>query len=179
MKLDTTQDIENLLRMYLASAAVSTALELGLFWQLEDKPLKVGEISQKYNIPETRCYYWLVLLTELGLLVYKEERFFSSSIAHSAILRSYSPETWAYMAQETSEKYQTINKLKSTISYPNSVWEAQGIKPPDYIVQMTENSNRAEDFTRMLYELHKPLAEKLVAKIDMTNVTRVMDLSFI
>ena len=120
MKLKTTQDVENLLRMYLASAAVSTALELGLFWQLEDKPLKVIEISQKYNIPETRCYYWLALLTELGLLEYKEERFFSSSIAYSAILRSYSPETWAFMAQETSEKYQRkhekINRFFNTRS---------------------------------------------------------------
>jgi hypothetical protein len=176
MKLETTQDIEKLLRMYLASAAVSTALELGLFWQLADEPLEAKKISQNYNIPYTRCLCWLVLLTELGLLEREDESFFPSSIANNAILNSYSPETWAFMAQETSERYQLINNLKSTISHPNSVWEAQEMKSPNYIIQMTENSNRAENFTRMLYELHKPLAEKLVKNLDMTNVTKLMDL---
>ncbi|MFX0207719.1 MAG: methyltransferase [Candidatus Hodarchaeota archaeon] len=176
MQLKTTQDVENLLRIYLASAAVATALELGLFWQLTNKPLMMKEISQNFNIPYNRCHCWVALLMELGLLKQEGGRYFPSSIACNSILEAYSPETWAFMAQETREGYPTINNLPSTIAHPNSVWEAQGLNPPDYITKMTENPRRAERFTRMLYELHKPLADKLAKILNLTNVNRLMDL---
>lgn len=176
MQPKTTLDVENLLRMYIASAAVATALELGLFWQLAENPLNVKDISQKFNIPYNRCQYWLLLLTKLGLLKQEDERYVLSSIACNAILKAYSPETWAFMAQETREGYLNINNLPLTISHPNSVLEAQGLNPPDYITKMTENPNRAEHFTRMLYELHKPLVDKLTKILDITKVSKLMDL---
>ena len=49
MQIESTKDVENLLRMYLASAAVATALELGLFHHLAEKPLRIEEISLAYN----------------------------------------------------------------------------------------------------------------------------------
>ena len=176
MQPKTTQDVENLLRMCYASAAIATALELGLFWQLAKKPLKVKEISQNFNIPYNRCQYWLLLLTELGLLKQEGGRYIPSSITNNAILEAYSPETWSFIAQETRETYPVINNLPLTISHPKSVWEAQGLNLPNYIIKMKENPKRAERFTRMLYELHKPLADKLAEILDITNVSRLMDL---
>ncbi|MFX1283149.1 MAG: methyltransferase [Promethearchaeota archaeon] len=176
MQPKTTQDVEYLLRMYYASAAVATALELDLFWHLAKDPLEVKDISQIFNIPYNRCHYWLLLLTKLGLLEQKGGKFAPSINAHNAILEAYSSEAWSFMAQETREGYPTINDLPLTISHPNSVWEAQGLNPPDYISKMTEDPKRAKRFTRMLYELHKPLADKLVKILDMTNVNRLMDL---
>jgi len=176
MKLETTQDIEKLLRMYLASAAVTTALELKLFWQLAENPLTAEMVSQKFNIPALRCQSWLDLLTELGLLQQEAEYYSPSSITHNTILKTYTSESWAFLAQETREGYQTINNLKSTISHPMSVWEAQELENPNYITKMTEDPKRAERFTRLLYELHRSLAEKVVNLLDMTNVQRMMDL---
>ncbi|MHA2297477.1 MAG: methyltransferase [Candidatus Hodarchaeales archaeon] len=176
MKPETTRDVENFLRMYLASAAVGTALELGLFWRLVEKPLREKEISQMFNIPHDRCKCWLALLTELELLEYRGEMYTPSSIANSAILEAYSPETWAFLAQEARERYQVINNLTSNISHPKSVWVAQKKKPPNYVTQMNDDPRRAERFTRMLYELHQPLAEKLAKILDMTGVKKVMDL---
>ncbi|MHA2244777.1 MAG: methyltransferase [Candidatus Hodarchaeales archaeon] len=176
MKIETTQDVENTLRMYLASAAVGAALELGLFWLLIENPLPVKEISLKYNIPYDRCQSWLALLAELGFLECENESYFPSSIAKSAILEAYSPETWAFLAQEIREGYPAINNLLVNISHPNSVWEAQGMKRPNYITLMKSDVKRAERFTRMLYELHSPLAEKLAKTLDMTNVKQLMDL---
>lgn len=176
MKPGTTQDVETLLRMYLASAAVGTALELGLFWQLVEKPLSVKEISRQFNMPFDRCQSWLALLTELGLLEKQGESYSPSSVADSAVLGAYSPETWSLLAQETRERYQTIINLPLTISHSSSVWEAQGMKPPHYITLMNANPGRAERFTRMLYEIHGPLAGKLVEILDLTDVKRLMDL---
>jgi SAM-dependent methyltransferase len=176
MILKNTQDVENLLRMYHASAAVGTALELGLFWQLAEKPLEPDEISRKYNIPYDRCKYWLALLRELGLLDYYGEKYSPSSLARTAILDAYSSKTWGFLAQEIREGYPTIVNLPLTITHPTSVWEAQNISPPNYITQMKSDATRAERFTRMLYELHQSLGSRIAEKLDLTGVKRLMDL---
>ncbi|UCE12546.1 MAG: methyltransferase [Candidatus Heimdallarchaeota archaeon] len=173
---ETVQDIEKILRMYLASAAVGTALELGLFWQLEEKPMGEKEISRILNIPYDRCRSWLQLLAKLDLLELQDKRFVPSIFARTAILEAYSQETWTFLAQEIREQYQVVNNLALNISHPESVWVAQRIQPPNYITLMKNDPRRAERFTRMLYELHQPLAEKLVNILDLTNVGKLMDL---
>jgi ubiquinone/menaquinone biosynthesis C-methylase UbiE len=57
-----------------------------------------------------------------------------------------------------------------------STWEAQGLTPPNYIDQMVENPERAEQFTRMLYELHQPLGSKITATLDLSDAKRLLDL---
>ena len=176
MNIKNTQDIENLLRLHHASAAVGTALELGLFWQLAEKPLETNNISQKYNIPYDRCKYWLALLRELGLLEYQGEKYTPSSLARTAILDVYSSETWGFLAQEIRESYPTIVNLPLNITHPTSVWEAQNITSPHYITRMKTDATRAERFTRMLYELHQSLGSRIAEKLDLSGVKRLMDL---
>jgi len=53
---------------------------------------------------------------------------------------------------------------------------AAGLTPPDYLTLMAESTDRAERFTRMLYEIHQPLAEALAVTLDMSGVDRMMDL---
>ncbi|MHA2073593.1 MAG: methyltransferase [Candidatus Hodarchaeales archaeon] len=173
---ESTQDIENLLRTYLASAALATALKLSLFHQLAVKPLELVEVSRRFKIPNDRCYAWLELLCNLGLLIQGNDRYSPSSLTQKFILDAYDRETWAFIAQESSEGYQAIIDLPASISHPSSVWEAQGMKPIDYITRMTEDSKRAKSFTRMLYNLHKPLAEKLANVLEMKGIERIMDL---
>ncbi|MFX1508018.1 MAG: methyltransferase [Promethearchaeota archaeon] len=176
MNIENTQDVENLLRMYHASAALGTALELGLFWQLAEKPLETNDISQKYNIPYDRCKYWLALLRELRLLDYQDEKYSPSSLTRTAILEAYSQETWSFLAQEIRERYPTIINLPLNITHPTSVWEAQNITPPNYITQMKNDATRAERFTRMLYELHLSLGSRIAEKLDFTGIKSLMDL---
>ncbi|MFX1517157.1 MAG: methyltransferase [Promethearchaeota archaeon] len=176
MNIKNTQDIENLLRMTHASAAIGTALELGLFWQLTEKSLEINDISQKYNIPYDRCKYWLALLRELGLLNCQGGKYTPSSLARTAILKAYSFETWSFLAQEIRERYPTIINLPINITHPTSVWEAQNIIPPNYITQMKNDATRAERFTRMLYELHLSLGSRIAEHLDLTDVKLLMDL---
>lgn len=176
MDLQTSDDILDFLRMYIASAALGTALELQLFWQLAETPMKVHEIAQKHNIPQGRCRSWIELLMGLGLLEQQDEAYVPSSIARSAILETYHPDTWAFIAQQTREHYPAGTDLKSHISHPDSVWTAQGIKPPNWFVQIESEAQRAEQFTWGLYDFHQALADKLAKTLDMTDVQRLMDL---
>ncbi|MHA2101915.1 MAG: methyltransferase [Candidatus Hodarchaeales archaeon] len=146
LDFDKTEDVENTLRLFLVSGALGTALELGLFWLLIEKPLKLSKISEY------------------------------SAFTNKAIVNKYSKETWSFMAQEIREHNQTIINLPATMKHPESVCKAQGYIPDDYITLMQNDSVRAEKFTKMLYELHKPVADKVVDMLDLTNVKRLMDL---
>jgi SAM-dependent methyltransferase len=48
--------------------------------------------------------------------------------------------------------------------------------PPDEYRQIREDARYAADFTRMLYEIHLPLAEELANLLDLRGVRRVLDL---
>ena len=175
MEPATTGDVNQLLKMHLASAALGAALESHLFWWLAEKPAGVESISQTFDIPFNRCRSWLELLTGLDLLERRGETYAPSSTARTAILKAYSPETWAFLAQEAREQYPAGRDLTLHISHPDSVWVAQGLEKPNYIAQMAKSPERARRFTRILYEIHRPLAEKLAQILDMTGVKRLLD----
>ncbi len=176
MRPTTTDDVKELLGMYIASAALGTAVELRLFWRLAEEPAGVARVSQEYDIPFDRCRSWLELLTGLGFLEKRDMTYAPSPATRTAIMKAYSPETWTLLAQETREQYPTGLDLTHHISHPESVWEARGLEPPDYVARMAKSPERAQRFTRMLYEIHGPLAEELVQALDMSNVIRLMDL---
>ena len=62
MKIESASDVFELLGAYTPSAALSLALELGLFWKLAKSPLPVESIAKHLSIPENRCRYWLDIL---------------------------------------------------------------------------------------------------------------------
>jgi len=59
MKPETTEDILELMNDYIVSAALGTAMELGVFWLLAEKPLSAPNVAQSLNIPLNRCHNWL------------------------------------------------------------------------------------------------------------------------
>jgi len=176
MKLTTTSDVLNLIRAYITSAALGAALELRLFWRLAEQPQTVDSVAQSLSIPINRCYYWLELLIEVGLLERCGNVYCLSSAGRTGIIEAYSAETWELLAQEARERYPAGINLALHIQQSGSVWTAQGLGAPDYIAQIMENPERACRFTYMLYEMHRPMAEELAETLDMRGVQRLMDL---
>ncbi len=68
MKPITTDDVLDLMNAYLTSAALNTALELGLFWLLAEQPMDAAGVAQALEIPTNRCQRWLQLLMSTGLV---------------------------------------------------------------------------------------------------------------
>ena len=176
MKLETTDEVHDLMEAYISSAALGTALELGLFWLLDKHPLDVEGVAQSLGIPINRCRYWLQLLSSIGLLEGVSNGYAPSSVARNIILETYSQETWAFLAQGAREHLPAVHDLALHIKETGSTWIAQGLTKPEYVSRMTENPERARRFTRMLYEIHLPFAEKLANSFDMDLVDRLMDL---
>lgn len=176
MKPETTEDVFELLDGYVISSVLGTAMELGLFWLLAEKPLPALEIAHSLHIPLNRCHNWLQLLCKTGLLEHGLNGYVPSSVACETILNAHSRDTWAFLAREDRYRFPAVRDLAVNIRTPISTWEAQNLTAPDYFRQIMDEPQYAARFTRMLYELHVPLAEQLAGMLDLRGVNRLMDL---
>jgi predicted TPR repeat methyltransferase len=176
MKPTTTDAVFDLMDSYLTSAALGAAMEWGLFWLLAEQPLDAAGVGQELGIPTNRCRYWLQLLESVGLVEQVPNGYAPSVTTQTAILDAYSRETWVFLAQEARQRFPLVRDLALHIREPGSVWAAQGLTAPDYYAQIVESPERARRFTRMLYELHLPLADELAQCLDLNGVKRLMDL---
>jgi hypothetical protein len=66
MKMITTTQVVDMLRANIISAALGTALELGLFWRLSEGPRTWEAVAGELNISIGRCRYWLDLFVSLA-----------------------------------------------------------------------------------------------------------------
>ena len=172
----TPDDVFDLMDSHFTSAALGAAMELGLFWLLREQPLDVTGVSGALGIPLNRCRYWLQILERAGLIEQTPEGYAPSASARVAILDVYSQDTWAFLAEQARIDLPAVRDLTLHIREPGSTWEAQGVTPPNYFDQIVESPEMARRFTRMLYEIHVPLAEELAELLDMNGVDRLMDL---
>ena len=88
---------------------------------------------------------------------------------------AYSRDTWAFLAREARERFPAVRDLAVQISESGTPWEAQGLTPPDYVTLLLEQPGRAAQFTRMLHEIHLPLADQLAESLPMDGVERLLD----
>ena len=176
MKPSTSDDIFALIDSYGISAALGTAMETGLFWLLAQQPLDAQSVAHELNIPLNRCRCWLQMLCSYDLLEQSDKGYIPSPTARTAILGAYSRGTWAFLAREAHERFPAVNDLPANIHDPVSVWEVQGLTPPDYFANLQNSAERARQFTRMLYEIHQPLATALADSLDMQGANRILDL---
>ena len=176
MKPETTEDILELMDGYIVSAALGTAMELGVFWLLAKKPLSATNVAQSLNIPLNRCHNWLQILCKLGLLENNTEGYAPSIIAREAILNVQSQDTWAFQAREDRDSSLFVRDLALNIRKPMSTWQTRNLTPPDCFQQIQKDPSYAARFTRKLYEIHCPLAEQLANMLDLREVKSLLDL---
>ena len=175
--LTTTEDVNLLLHAHAASAALGAAIKTGLLWMLEEKPMSGDEVAQALNLPGKRGHYWLQYLQSFGVLESVPQGYIPSSVVRTAILESYSQESWGHLVIDEQEKDACVHALPQLISEPGSLWTVQGLDEPiNYVDRMRASPARAREFTRMLFEVHQTLANKVAKLLDLTGVERMMDL---
>jgi cyclopropane fatty-acyl-phospholipid synthase-like methyltransferase len=99
-----------------------------------------------------------------------------SALARQTILEAHSCETWAFLAREVRFRLPAVLDLPLNMGKPVSTWEAQNLRAPYYFKQIVDGSDYATQFTRMLYEIHIPMAEQLANVLDLAGVNRLLDL---
>jgi predicted O-methyltransferase YrrM len=175
--LTTQEDVNFLLHAPAASAALGAAITTGLLWMLAEKPMSGDEIVQVLNIPGKRGYYWLQYMQSFGILANGPQGYVPSPIIRSAILDSYTMESWQHLVIDEQEKDACVHNLPQHISHPGSLWAIQDLDGPlHYVDRMRNSPERARIFTRMLREVHNNLANEVAELLDLTGVERMMDL---
>lgn len=171
-----TEAILDLLESYQAASSLCAAMEIGLFWHLDQGVRSGKDIAEHFKLPLNRCLYWLQYLCKVGLLEQSPEGFSVTEETRLSILDTYSQETWTLLAKESMEKYPVYQFLTSHFRHPGSLWEVGGLDAPNYVEHMNQDPVRARQFTRMLFELHQKLAEAIAETLDMREVNQLMDL---
>ncbi len=175
MRITTTDDVHDLMNGgALSSAAVSAAVELGLFWTFEQGPRTVGSVAAQYDIPEVRCRFWLATLASLGLLVDTDDGYDLSPTGRSAILDGGSEETWRYLAMEAREASALAVDLARRLRVRGPVTDDPDAIT-DYVDKLRADPDRARRFTDLLYELHGRLAEMVADTVDLREARRLLD----
>jgi SAM-dependent methyltransferase len=172
----TTDEVLGSIDAFFSSVAIGVALEFGLFWLLGEQPMDATQIADALAIPHNRCRYWLQLLVRVGLIEQAPAGYAPSTTARRTIVEAYSQDTWALLAQEARERYPYLLDLALHIREEGSVQDALGLATRAYTAEMSADPDRARRFTRMLYELHQPLADELAGMLDMNAAERLLDL---
>jgi SAM-dependent methyltransferase len=156
---------------------LGAAIKTGLLWMLAEKPMNGNEVAQALNIPGKRGHYWLQYLQSIGVLETVPQGYIPSSVIRATILDTYSLESWQHLVIDEQEKDACAHGLPQLISEPGSPWAMQNLEEPEnYIDKMRGSSERAREFTRMLFEVHQNLANQVAELLDLTGVERMMDL---
>lgn len=173
---ESPQDVIDWLQAYAASAAVGAALELGLPWLLAEAPMGDEEVARALGVPLGRCRPWLRVLERIGLLERLPDGWTPTAWARRAILESYGRESWALLAAEERERLPTVLDLAPRLTLPEAAPAPSPGGLDGYVQQMVEDPERARVFTRMLYELHRSLADTLADLLDVGGARRLLDL---
>jgi predicted O-methyltransferase YrrM len=176
MQPGTTEAILELMQADILSAALGAAMELGLFWQLAEKPSSATAVAQSLDIPLNRCQLWLQILCQLGLLEQDAGGYVVSKTTREAILNTLSQAGWAFQAREERLSVRLVRDLSVNLRLPMSDWQPSNHTPTDYFQQIQEDPGWARRFTHKLYEIHLPLAEELANLLDLEGVKRLIDL---
>jgi len=176
MKPQTVEQVFELLDAAVTSAALGAALEHRLFWMLADRPREAPDVAGELAIPMSRCRNWLRLLCTLGFLEENEGSYQTSERGKSLILDAYTAETWAFLADAARRQCPAVIDLALHIKEAASTWDIQGVTPPNYLLKLQRDPEYARRFTRMLYEIHRPLADELAAIMTVQDATALLDL---
>jgi SAM-dependent methyltransferase len=158
------------------AAVLGSAMELGIFWLLDDRPLPAQELAQRLNIPTNRCNYLLMILGELDLLECSSDGYTPSATTRKAIMDAQSWDTWAFQAQEDRDLALYVRDLAQNIGKPMPDWQVRELRPTDYLKLIREDSSYTARLTRKLYQIHRSLAEQLANLLDLGGVYRLLDL---
>jgi ubiquinone/menaquinone biosynthesis C-methylase UbiE len=176
MQPTSTDDVFDLMDSHIISAALNAAMELGLFWLIDDKPMTTEQIAENLYILPHRCEYWLGLLRNIGLLRLTSLGHTVTDRCKTTILDGLSQESWRFLARESISTHPVTQDMSKHLKDPGSVYDALELEKTTYVEKMIEDPNRTEAFTRMLFELHLGLADQISSALSLKKVQRMMDL---
>lgn len=179
MRIETIEDVDFLLHGHFPAVALTAALERGLFWHFNGQPQSIEVMAALLEISPGICRSWLRLLASMGLLEEVESGYALSEVAQRAIIDPRDAQAWSELACEERKSWLTdltlMDRLFDNGNVERQIENSTG-QLSDYVQDMADDPRRAHQFTHMLYDFHRPLAEDVARQLELDGATRLLDI---
>jgi cyclopropane fatty-acyl-phospholipid synthase-like methyltransferase len=160
---------------FMASRLIVAAERLDVFRLLNGKSLGASVIGRKTGIHRNFIGHFLNALVSLGLLKKKGVSYINSALADKFFVRERSIYWTRQYSLECVDEFERLTILEDILKSGRDYYGIIRKKRPSYIEAMKKDSNRARDFTYMLYYYHQPDARALAKYLDLKRYNSVLD----
>lgn len=167
----------NIERAFIASRLVVAAERLELFRLLHSGQMTAVEIGTKLKIHNSRLGPFLQALVGLGFLRKTKDKYRNTRLVENYFIKERTIFWTRQYSNECVEAYEGLVLLEQTLRTGRTYAEIKRLKRPDYVEAMKRDKQRAEDFTQMLFHLHRGDAEALASYLDLARHKAVLDVA--
>jgi spermidine synthase len=160
---------------FMISRCVVAAEKLQVFRKLHSKKLSAAAIGRMIGVRGWRAEAFLAALVSVGLLKKTGKLYSNTALANKYYVRDRSIFWTKQYSEWCCREYQAFSVLEEMLTTERGYASILGIDSADYIKEMKEDSQRAYDFTHMLYHHHLPHAKALAENLDLSNYRSVLD----
>lgn len=160
---------------FMASRLVLAAERLQVFRRLQGRKLAASALGRMLKLHPRYSEDFLNALVSLGLLRKRAGLYSNSRLAEKYYIRERSIYWTRQYSVECVQDFEALTVLEKVLSSGRDYWTIMGKSRPDYVESMMDNPRHAEDFTRMLFHLHRQDAEAVAAYLDLSSFRAVLD----
>jgi len=162
-------------RAFIISRLIVAAERLQLFRLLHGRHLKAEAIGRKLNIHKSFLKTFLNSLVSLRLLGKAKDTYWNTPLAEKYFVAQRSIYWTRQYSKECVQDYEALTRLEKVLASGRSYASIQRVKKPRYTEIMERDRRQAEDFTQMLFHLHRDDAEALANYLDLSSRRAVLD----
>ena len=160
-------------KAFIISRLVVAAERLQVFRVLHGKRLSAEALRRALQVHPVYAAPFLNSLVGLGLLHQRNGVYRNTPFAEKYFIRERSIYWTRQFSAECAAAYDRLADLERTLKAGRNRQAANGNKT--YVERMKRDRREAEDFTQMLFQLHKGDAKALAKHLDLTGRRAVLD----
>ncbi len=162
-------------KAFVVSRLVVAAERLQLFRLLHGKAMKADAIGRVLKIHRFYRLPFLNSLTGLGLLHRTGKNYRNTPFAERYFIKER-PISWTRQySKECVESYETLTVLEKALASGRGYESIKGLHTVSNTEAMKRDRQHAEDFTQMLFHLHRDDAKALANYLDLSKRQAVLD----
>jgi predicted O-methyltransferase YrrM len=162
-------------RAFIVSRLIVAAERLQLFRLLQNKPMKAEALGRALKIHRSYLDVFLNSLVSLGLLSKANDIYWNTALTQKYFIDERSIYWTRQYSKECVQSYAALSLLERTLTSGRSYKSIKRLHTLNYTEAMKRDRHRAEDFTQMLFHLHREDAEALTNYLDLSERRAVLD----
>ena len=142
-------------KAFVLSRLIIAAERLQLFRVLHDKRMTAEAIGKSLKLHTLYRLPFLNAMVSLGLLHKQNDLYWNTRFAEKYFIDERSIYWTRQYSRECVTAYERLAVLEQALASGKRHYQIKGLAEPDYLERMKRNPREAEDFTQMLFHLHK------------------------